>query len=157
MREVWKQLPSDWNYIISNRGGVKRRRPFMDKKQSNHSNGYLQTSIRNKSFLVHRLVLETFSDIPNGKVVNHLNGVKTDNRLINLEATTYSGNNKHAIDTGLRKVASKLNEAQVACIKKLLKSKKYGRAEIAKMFLVSYSAIRDIDTRKNWKQVKEQQ
>lgn len=55
-----------------------------------------------KHMLVHRLVAFTY--IPNShkyKVVNHINGIKWDNRVENLEWCTYSENTQHAIDTGL--------------------------------------------------------
>lgn len=70
------------------------------------SKGYLNISRLGTS--VHRLMCETFLEIPahlkDGKVVvNHLNGIPSDNRLENLEWTTYKGNADHAYRTGLRK------------------------------------------------------
>lgn len=51
---------------------------------------------------VHRLVWSAFNTpIPDGYVINHLNGDKGDNRLANLECVTRSENTHHAIRKGL--------------------------------------------------------
>ena len=57
-----------------------------------------------KTMLVHRLVTKAFILNPNNKPhTNHKNGIKSDNRAVNLEHCTRSENNKHAFRTGLNK------------------------------------------------------
>jgi len=69
-------------------------------------NGYLHIDLHRgqgpKCVSVHLLVLESFvGPRPEGQYANHRNGVKTDNRLDNLEWVTPSRNSQHAYDTGL--------------------------------------------------------
>lgn len=71
--------------------------------------GYATVSLTINSKLTvyrtHRLMAYTFLglDPEANLVVNHDNGIKHDNQLLNLEVTTYAGNSQHAVNTGLRK------------------------------------------------------
>ena len=53
--------------------------------------------------MAHRLVWQHFfGNIPDGLTINHKNGIKTDNRPVNLEVVTQGENEKHAYRTGLK-------------------------------------------------------
>ena|SRR6185312_1235662 len=80
--------------------------------------GYLQFLIYGESCtrLVHRFIWESVNgQIPSGMQINHINGVKTDNRIENLELVTPKGNMRHAFRTGL--VKRKLTPGQVTNIR----------------------------------------
>jgi hypothetical protein len=92
--------------------------------------GYLQVRILVGGRLyhvgAHRLVWWHFNEpIPDGMVINHLNGIKWDNRPVNLECVTPSENMSHAYRTGLKdqrgqkNPAAKLTDRQVIEIRLL--------------------------------------
>jgi YesN/AraC family two-component response regulator len=83
-----------WSYPNSQHSGR-----FL--KLQKHNGGYQHTILLGKLFLVHRLVAMTY--LPNKKdlpQVNHINGVKTDNRVENLEWCTNSENLFHSVKIG---------------------------------------------------------
>jgi|SRR5690606_24752201 len=95
------------NYAILEVGEVKNLKTGRILKSSPDNKGYMTVRLYNngraKTFKVHRLVAEYF--IPNTEnkpQVNHIDGDKSNNDILNLEWVTNSENQIHAIKTGLR-------------------------------------------------------
>lgn len=107
---MWRDVKGyEGIYVINEAGDVKRVDTEKILSPAVSTAGYLVVSLwkENKGTLktIHRLLAECFiyNDDPLQKrTVNHIDGNKTNNRLENLEWVSYSQNNKHAYDTGLK-------------------------------------------------------
>lgn len=90
--EIWKDVINN-KYELSNLGNLVHKRTKKVVKGRKDNNGYIYDgfNIDGKTIkkLRHRLVYETFiGEIPEGMQVNHINEIKTDNRLENLNLMT---------------------------------------------------------------------
>ena len=82
-------------FVTSNGEVYSKTRKY---KCTRFLNGYVFVTINKKDVYVHRLVWETFNgEIPKGMEIDHINTVRTDNRLENLRLVTSSGNKRNPI------------------------------------------------------------
>jgi len=96
-------------YFISKDGMVYSEKSKIFLQFSYNKHGYRRVGLysngRTRTINVHRLVAETFIPNPENKpCVNHINGVRDDNRIENLEWCTYSENTLHAFRLGLKTI-----------------------------------------------------
>lgn len=86
-------------YLISKCGHVWSKHSKRCLKES-LTDGYKRIRLCSQYAKIHRLMGESFLglDFNDNLVVNHINGKKDDNRLDNLEITTFQGNCRHARD-----------------------------------------------------------
>jgi hypothetical protein len=155
------------NYVVSDIGDVFKISPrgdYTPLKKHSDRDGYMKVTIISGHFprgrkimSVHRLVMEGFYGASELHV-NHKNGLKWDNCLINLEYVTPSQNRKHAYDTGLQSAKGELNgkailaNSEVLEILELLNSgERVGH--IAKRFGAHQTTISHIKSGKMWSSV----
>lgn len=101
IEEGWKCL--SWispNYYINN-GGVIWNSKTKKISQPSLRNGYERVNLLSSKLSVHRLVYEAFvGEIPDGCVIDHIDGNRSNNNISNLRLITQSENVKNAMKNG---------------------------------------------------------
>ena len=106
------------NYAITDNGRVWSIKKHQWLKPRDNGFGYMQVALykdgKMRNFKVHKLVALAFLPNPrNLKELNHINEIKSDNRVQNLEWITHKDNINHG--TGNQRRAAKLNK-KVYCV-----------------------------------------
>lgn len=173
MEKIWKKIPNYSSYEISNYGEIKTfnwknlgREAIM--KPALDPTGYPRTMLKRDDGLihtikVHRLVAITFIENPEGKpCVNHINGIRNDNRVVNLEWCTHKENMQHSFKIGLSSQKGEKNSNATLTddqVREILAEYQFGKTgkngmtkqQIAEKYNTTFSVIKRLVQRKTWK------
>jgi hypothetical protein len=172
--ETWRLLLGNDAYQASSYGqirsiGMNARQKVLRPGLGN--GGYLRVRLSpnvQKHLAVHRLVWEAFRGaIPTGREINHRNGIKADNRLVNLEIVSHAGNMWHAVHSGLidpkggtqtilfgeDNPSAKLNRELVVLIRDL-SSGGLSAAAIARQLGLKYRTVHHVVAGTYWSKVR---
>lgn len=169
---IWKPvLHYEQSYHASDQGEIRSLNTsrVTIKRQHLGKDGYLQISlskpnIGKETFRVHRLIWEAFNGpIPHKEsnpscasywVVNHINAIRTDNRLANLEIISRAENSSLGADKrrGENSGKTTLTEADVIEIRNR-RATGESAPSIAKDFGITKNSVGNIASFKTWSHV----
>jgi hypothetical protein len=163
-QEIWKGVVGfETHYEISNLGRLRRISKTLKGGIINakpQRDGYIVGDMSvngfSKKYIIHRLVAIAFIPNPENKPeVNHINGIKGDNRVENLEWVTRSENTIHAYSTGLqislkgeKHAMAKLSDKDVLKIRELLKT--HTTTQVGRMYNMCRNSMLFIKKKETW-------
>lgn len=169
-KEIWLEIPGyEGAYEASNLGQIrsmdrevkyiKGGKEIVNKYKGKvltptfDKDGYRQVTMK-KTVKVHRIVAKAFLPNPENKAtVNHIDGIKDNNNISNIEWATFSENANHKYSVlnrgrGEEHGKTTLTEDQVRAIK--VNKDNLKGVELAEIYGVTSSAISSIKHGKNW-------
>lgn len=160
--EIFKEIQGFPMYRVSNFGNIRNKHGRLLRPQLNH-NKYPRIGLyidKNtfRHLFVHRLVAEHFIPNPNNlPQVNHMDGIKTNNAVENLEWVTLSENMIHAYENGLSDQGethyrSALTNDQAKQIYDLAWSG-HRPKDIAQKFGILATSVCNIKYKRSWKHI----
>lgn len=138
---------------VYNKKTGKSMKPYLDK------DGYAIINLKQKHRKVHRLIAITFIPNPDNKPeVNHINGIRNDNRIENLQWVTRTENNRHSwtlgnqCNKGEKHPQSKLTNQ---IVKEIFELTELGwtQQKIADKINLHQSTISDVLRKKTWSHI----
>jgi hypothetical protein len=160
LMEKWVKVYFDERYEISSFGRVRSyiktngRGLVKDPRYLKpiiNSKGYNMVNVGRKLQKLSRLVMKCFCG-ESELTVNHKNGIKTDDRLENLEYCTISENILHAYRTGLKACGEKHHKSKITKNQALeIFYDKRTQREIAKSYGISQPSVKCIKKKQSWK------
>lgn len=96
--EIFKEIKEYPSYSVSTTGNIRKNSNGKILKASRKPNGYMQINLftcdgRRKKEYIHRLIALTFIENPNKfPEVNHIDGVRDNNQVSNLEWVSHKEN-----------------------------------------------------------------
>ncbi len=151
-----KLLLKDSNYLIKKDGTVWRmckKTHVLKSVNKTYPDGYVYIVYKRKKLSVHRIIYAEFKGkLKKGLVINHKDGVKTNNIPANLELITPGENISHAIRV-LKQSAIRHKVINLSIANKIREMRKNGLKykEIQIHYKLSKGHISDIISNKIWK------
>lgn len=171
--EEWRPIPGSAGFYSASNFGRIRSGPLKQRTSGRQRGRILTPSCDSKGYLffrvcipgvpnrnckVHRAVAAAFLGAEDStRQVNHRNGIKTDNRIENLEYVTCRENIQHCWETGLHGVDhctgenspnAKLTENSVRLIRDEYPARTL--SQLAKRFGVTKQTVWHVVKRKTW-------
>ena len=175
-KELWKPITGyEGKYEVSNLGRIKslsriikqkngrqrkiKERILVPARMGNYHGVVLCNDNGMKKHYIHRLVCTAFLGNPIGDriTVNHIDGDKYNNKLSNLEWSSYSENLKHAYRNGLNENSgeknhyTKFSDETISKVREKYSTGQYRQSELADLYGISRMQIHRIVKFKNRK------